>query len=181
MTAAIQAPASNPVLLASPEEMRTRIRRHTRPKGRQVDPDALQDVRGCIGDAPAEGHRRDLLIEYLHKLNDRFGVLRKPHLTALASEMRLPMADVHEVASFYHHFEIVEGDVAAPRLTVRVCSSLSCELAGSAELLQAVRTGLGPDVRVIAAPCIGRCEQASEVPHQRVPTLASSSLSSGSS
>jgi NADH:ubiquinone oxidoreductase subunit F (NADH-binding)/NADH:ubiquinone oxidoreductase subunit E len=160
MTTTVQMPQPVPVALATPDDMRARIRRHTKPKGRQVDAGALQEVRGCIGDAPAEGHRRDLLIEYLHRLNDRFGLLRRPHLAALAREMRLSMAEVYEVASFYHHFEIVDGDTAAPRLTVRVCSSLSCELAGSAELLQRVRAALGPDVRVVPAPCIGRCEQA---------------------
>ena len=111
-----------------------------------------------VGDAP---HPRDLLIEHLHKLNDAYRALHDRHLVALAREMNIPMAEVYEVATFYHHFEVLKGDATAPALTVRVCSGLSCELAGGADLLARLPALLGvADVRVIAAPCVGRCEQA---------------------
>lgn len=151
------------VPLASPEQLRERIRRQARLKGRQPDEAALADVRACMGERPAGGHRRDLLIEHLHALNDRFGALREPHLVALAREMNLPMAEVYEVATFYHHFEVVPGDAQVPALTVRVCESLSCSLAGAGDLLARLPTLLGEDVRVVAAPCLGRCEQAPAV------------------
>jgi formate dehydrogenase len=128
------------------------------PKGRQVDPQALAEVRALLGD---ESRRRDLLIEHLHKINDRYGHLSARHLAALAQEMRLAMAEVYEVATFYHHFEVVkEGETAPPALTVRVCDSIACELAGARELLT---LNLGPNVRVLPAPCIGRCEAAPAV------------------
>jgi len=125
------------------------------PKGRQVNPQALEEVRALLGDEP---RRRDLLIEHLHKVNDRYGHLSAAHLAALAQEMRLAMAEVYEVATFYHHFEVVkEGEAAPPTLTVRVCDSIACELAGANELL---KMNLGPGVRVVPAPCVGRCEVA---------------------
>ena len=125
------------------------------PKGRQVNPQALEEVRALLGDAP---RRRDLLIEHLHKINDRYGHLSAAHLAALAQEMRLAMAEVYEVATFYHHFEVVkEGETPPPALTVRVCDSIACELAGANELL---KMNLGPNVRVVPAPCVGRCEVA---------------------
>jgi formate dehydrogenase len=111
-----------------------------------------------LGDAP---RRRDLMIEHLHKIQDRYGFLSAPHLVALAREMRLAPTEVYEVASFYHHFDIVkEGVEPPPPLTVRVCDSLSCELAGGRALMEALAQGLGASVRVIPAPCVGRCEQA---------------------
>src|SRR5213082_3075727 len=126
-----------------------------RPKGRTADPQALEDVRALLGDAP---RRRDLLIEHLHRINDRYGYLSAAHLAALAEEMRLALAEVYEVATFYHHFEVVkEGEAPPPALTVRVCDSIACELAGARELL---KLDLGGDVRVIPAPCVGRCEVA---------------------
>jgi len=125
------------------------------PKGRQVDPKALEEVRVLLGDAL---RRRDLLIEHLHRINDRFGHLPAAHLAALAQEMRLALAEVYEVATFYHHFEVVkEGELPPAPLTVRVCDSISCELAGAQDLL---KLNLGPGVRVIPAPCVGRCEVA---------------------
>src|ERR671934_178401 len=133
------------------------MKRKTRPipKGRAVDAKALDEVRRLLGDAP---RRRDLLIEHLHKLNDHFGHLPATHLAALAQEMRLALTEVYEVATFYHHFEVVkEGESAPPQLTVRVCDSIACELAGAQALL---KLDLGPGVRVIAAPCVGRCEVA---------------------
>ena len=128
------------------------------PKGRDVDPTALEDVRALLGERP---RRPDLLIEHLHVLQDRFGHLSAPHLVALAFEMRLTPAEVYEVATFYHHFDIVkEGDPAPPRLTVRVCESIACHLAGADGLLAELRERLEPDVRVLAAPCVGRCDRA---------------------
>ncbi|RFP87871.1 NADH-quinone oxidoreductase subunit F [Rhodobacteraceae bacterium 63075] len=132
--------------------------RHT-PKGRQVDDDALADVQALLGDAP---RRRDLLIEYLHKIQDRFGHLSAAHMRALGEEMRIAQAEIYEVASFYAHFDIVkEGETPPPALTIRVCDSLSCELAGAQELKQALEDGLDPaEVRVLRAPCMGRCDTA---------------------
>jgi len=128
------------------------------PKGRQVDPAALEEVRALLGDQP---RRRDLLIEHLHRINDRCGHLSAVHLAALAEEMRLSQTEVYEVATFYHHFDVVkEGELAPPALTVRVCDSLSCELAGAQELLRKLPAVLGREVRVVPAPCVGRCEVA---------------------
>ncbi len=129
-------------------------------KGRQATDAARAEVRALIGAAPPEGHRRDLLIEHLHALNDHYHGLFERHLVALAAEMRLSMAEVYEVASFYHHFEVLKDDVMAPRLTVRVCESLSCQMAGADALLAKLPALLGADVKVVPAPCIGRCEQA---------------------
>ena len=128
------------------------------PKGRTVDPAALAEVQALLGDAP---RRRDLLIEHLHRIQDTVGYLPAGHLVALAAEMRLPMTEVYEVATFYHHFEVVkEGEQAPPKLTVRVCDSLSCAMAGGKELLQGLPATVGSDVRVVAAPCVGRCHAA---------------------
>lgn len=129
-------------------------------KGRQASDAARAEVRALIGMSPAEGHRRDLLIEHLHVLNDFYQALFECHLVALAAEMRLPMVEVYEVASFYHHFQILKDDETAPAMTVRVCESLSCQLAGSGKLLLQLQRDLGADVQVIPAPCVGRCEQA---------------------
>ncbi len=128
------------------------------PKGRRVDPKAREEVQALLGDEP---RRRDLLIEHLHKIQDRYGCLAAPHLVALADEMKMAMAEVYEVATFYHHFDVVkEGDTAPPAITVRVCDSIACELAGSQDLLDRLPTLLGPGVRVLHAPCVGRCETA---------------------
>src|SRR5690349_5126226 len=122
------------------------------PKGRTVDPRALQEVQELLCTAP---RRRDLLIEHLHKIQDRFGCLSDRHLVALAHEMKLAMTEVYEVATFYHHFDVVkEGEPAPPAVTVRVCDSLACELAVARELLARLPALLGNDVRVIPAPCI---------------------------
>ena len=162
------------VALATPEEMRARLKRRGQLKGRQSEDAALQDVRALIGPRPEAGHRRDLLIEHLHLLNDAYRGLHLRHLVALAQEMKLSMAEVYEVASFYHHFELLrEGDSAAA-LTVRVCDGLSCEMAGAADLLARLPGVLGAEVKVVAAPCIGRCEQAPAVAvHQRAVPAAS--------
>ena len=129
------------------------------PKGRQVSPaDRARVADLCAGLA----ERADLLIEHLHRLNDAEGALRKGHLAALAERLRLSQVAVFEVASFYHHFTIVEGDAPVPRTTVRVCTSLSCEMAGAQTLLRDLQTHLAADasVRVIEAPCIGQCHRA---------------------
>jgi len=131
-------------------------------KGRQASEAALTDVRALIGVSPAQGHRRDLLIEHLHALNDQFHGLFERHIVALAAEMRLPVVEVFEVASFYHHFEILKDDETAPRITVRVCDSLSCSLAGSDNLLRQLQNDVS-DLRVVPVPCLGRCEQAPAV------------------
>jgi len=132
--------------------------RHT-PKGRQLEDQAWEEVRALLGDAP---RRRDLLIEYLHLIQDKFGHLSAAHLRALAEEMRIAQAEVYEVATFYAHFDVVkEGDVPPPALTIRVCDSLSCELAGAQQLKAALEDGMDPsEVRVLRAPCMGRCDTA---------------------
>lgn len=140
----------------------SRQRKRRQPKGRQVDAAALAEVRVALGDMP---RRRDLLIEHLHCINDRYGQLAMPHLVALASELRLSMTEVYEVATFYHHFDVVredaDGQIAPPpALTVRVCEGIACELAGAQALIDKLPALLGTEVRVIAAPCIGRCEKA---------------------
>jgi len=128
------------------------------PKGRPVDPQALEEVRALLGDAPRQ---RDLLIEHLHRIQDAYGCISAAHIVALAQEMRLAMTEVYEVATFYHHFDVVkEDDATPPPLTVRVCETLSCQMAGSDALRAELAAKLGPGVRVIGAPCIGRCEHA---------------------
>jgi formate dehydrogenase len=129
------------------------------PKGRQLDETALAEVRALLGDRP---RRRDLLIEHLHLIQDAHGALSAAHLRALAEEMRLAQAEVWEVATFYAHFDVVkEGETPPPALTIRVCDSLSCELAGAQALLAALRDGMDPAaVRVLRAPCMGRCDTA---------------------
>src|SRR6476469_307485 len=128
------------------------------PKGRTVDSQALQEVQELLREVP---RRRDLLIEHLHKIQDRFGCLADRHLVALAHEIKLAMTEVYEVATFYHHFDVVkDGEPRPPAVTVRVCDSLSCELAGGRAVFETLKQRLGSDVRVLTAPCVGRCEQA---------------------
>ena len=130
----------------------------SRPKGRQVDAQALADVRTLLGDAPRE---RSLLIEFLHRIQDARGHLPAAHLVALAQEMKLAMTEVYEVATFYHHFDVVDaGATPPPPITVRVCETLSCQMAGADALRAALLAQGDPNVRVIGAPCIGRCEHA---------------------
>jgi NADH:ubiquinone oxidoreductase subunit F (NADH-binding)/NADH:ubiquinone oxidoreductase subunit E len=139
----------------------TRQRKRQAPKGRRVDPQALAEVQQLLGEASRQA---DLLIEHLHRIQDAFGCLSAAHLAALAQEMKLAQAEVYEVATFYHHFDVVkEGEDAPAALTVRVCDGLSCEMAGARELLAKLPAILGQQVRVIAAPCVGRCEQAPAV------------------
>jgi formate dehydrogenase len=145
-------------LKVPPQPQGERGRARGTPKGRSVDPKAHEEVLALLKDAP---RRRDLLIEHLHKIQDRYGHLSAAHVAALAREMRLAPTEVYEVATFYHHFDVVkEGETPPPSLTVRVCDSLSCELAGSGELMSGLKRALGSGVRVIPAPCVGRCEQA---------------------
>src|SRR5215472_679546 len=128
------------------------------PKGRQVDPQALADIRALLGDRKRQ---RDLLIEHLHLIQDRYGHLSAAHLAALAYEMRLPLAEAYEVATFYAHFDVVkEGETAPPAVTVRVCDSLSCALKGADRLRAELESGIGPGVRVVRAPCMGACDRA---------------------
>ena len=127
------------------------------PKGRQIDPRALEEVRALLGDRP---RRRDLLIEYLHLLQDRYGHLSAPHLAALAAEMKLAQSEIYEVATFYAHFDVVKDGPPPPAITVRVCDSLSCAMAGAHELLAELPGNLGVDVRVMRAPCVGACDRA---------------------
>jgi NADH:ubiquinone oxidoreductase subunit F (NADH-binding)/NADH:ubiquinone oxidoreductase subunit E len=128
------------------------------PKGRQVDPQARDEVLALLGTSP---RRLDLLIEHLHKIQDHYGCLSASHLVALADEMKMAMAEVYEVATFYHHFDVVkEGETRPPAITVRVCDSIACELAGSRDLLKKLPALLGSGVRILPAPCVGRCETA---------------------
>ena len=139
------------------------------PKGRQIDDAALVNVRALLGDLP---RRRDLLIEFLHLIQDRYGHLSVQHLNALADELRLAQTEVYEVASFYAHFDVVKDDEAPPpALTIRVCDSLSCELAGAQKLKSALEDGLDPaEARVLRAPCMGRCDTAPvlEIGHNHI-------------
>ncbi|UZD89865.1 NAD(P)H-dependent oxidoreductase subunit E [Cognatishimia activa] len=142
--------------------------RHT-PKGRQVDDAALEEVQALI-----EGRdvSRDMLIEFLHLIQDQYGHLAARHIRALAEIMRVGQAEIYEVASFYAHFDVVrEDETPPPALTIRVCDSLSCELAGAEQLQKALEDGLNPEeVRVVRAPCMGRCDTAPvlEIGHNHI-------------
>jgi NADH:ubiquinone oxidoreductase subunit F (NADH-binding)/NADH:ubiquinone oxidoreductase subunit E len=147
-----------------------KVRRKGRsvPKGRQLEPQAQSEIRELVGTQPLQ---RDLLIEYLHLIQDRFNGISAPHLAALAAQMKLSMAEVFEVATFYAHFDVLsEGSPPLPPITVRVCDSLSCELQGGAKLLQALEEQQGSPFRVLRAPCMGRCNLApvAEVGHNHV-------------
>ncbi len=144
------------VIKITPEQLKKRKRRG--PKGHAVDLVALEDIQSLLG---TESRQRDLLIEHLHKIQDSYKHISAKHLVALAHEMNLSPAEVYEVASFYHHFDVVkDGQTPPPALTVRVCESVSCELAGANELLHALKKALGENVRVSPAPCVGRCQHA---------------------
>jgi len=139
------------------------------PKGRQLVDEALDDIRALLGDRP---RRRDLVIEYLHLIQDRYGHLSAAHLRALAEELRLSQVELYEVASFYAHFDIVkEGETPPPPLTIRVCDSLSCEMAGAQALIDALMKGADPKrMRIVRAPCMGGCDKApvAEVGHNQI-------------
>ena len=150
------------VTLASAEEMALQLRQRRQLKGRQADEVSLQEVHQLLGmESDVLKERRVLLIEHLHKLNDAYRGLHQRHLVALAKLMNMAMAEVYEVATFYHHFEVLQDGEQAPQFTVRVCDGLSCDMAGAATLLGKLQASLGADqVKVVAAPCMGRCEQA---------------------
>ena len=138
------------------------------PKGRQVDPEALRLVQALLGDQP---RAPDLLIEHLHRLQDSQGALFPDHLVALAHDMRLALAEVYEVATFYAHFDVLaDGQAPPPALTIRVCDSITCELMGAQDLIAVLKDRLGDRVRVLAAPCMGRCDCAptAELGHRHI-------------
>jgi NADH:ubiquinone oxidoreductase subunit F (NADH-binding)/NADH:ubiquinone oxidoreductase subunit E len=146
-----------------------------KPKGRPVDPQALAEVQELLGQAP---RRRDLMVEHLHKIQDRYRCISDAHVVALAREMHLAPTEVYEVATFYHHFDIVkDGESRPPAVTVRVCDSLSCELAGGRAVFETLKQRLGSDVRVLTAPCVGRCEQAPVAVVGRCPVPKATSAS----
>ncbi|MBV1926159.1 MAG: NAD(P)H-dependent oxidoreductase subunit E [Rhodobacteraceae bacterium] len=154
------------------------------PKGRQLDDTAWAEVKQLLGTRP---RRRDLLIEHLHLIQDRFGCLSAAHLVALAEEMHLSQAEVYEVATFYAHFDVVkEHDTPPPELTIRVCDSLSCEMAGAQHLMAALKDNLDPaKIRVLRAPCMGRCDTAPalEIGHNHIdfatPELVDAAIAAG--
>lgn len=127
-------------------------------KGRTVDLTALEDVRALLGN---ESRQKDLLIEHLHKIQDHYHYISAKHLVALAHEMNLSTTDAYEVATFYHHFDVVKEDQAPPPpLTIRVCESITCAMAGGHELLTTLENSCGADIRIQAVPCVGRCDTA---------------------
>ena len=127
-------------------------------KGRNIDLKALEDIRQLLGD---ESRQKDLLIEHLHKIQDNYHYISSTHLVALAHEMNISTTEVYEVATFYHHFDVVkDNETPPPPLTVRVCESVSCDLAGSGEMIQALKSSMGSNVRIQSVPCVGRCEKA---------------------
>src|SRR6267154_3967306 len=145
-----------------------RKRAKATPKGRQVDPIAAYDVEVLLGGRP---RRRDLLIEHLHLIQDKYHQISAAHLAALADEMKLSFAEVFETATFYAHFDIVkEGEKDIAPLTIRVCDSLTCAMMGAEKLLEELQDQAGPGIRVVRAPCVGRCDTApaAEVGHHFV-------------
>ena len=163
--------------MTAPDNIEVRPRRHPgagrrraapRPKGRPLDPTALAEIQTLLGN---RSRQRDLLIEHLHLIQDRYRGLSSAHLVALAEEMRIPMSEVYETATFYAHFDIIaDGEAAPPDVTVRVCDSLSCELMGAVKLLESLESHAGSQVRFVRAPCMGRCDLApvAEVGHRYV-------------
>jgi formate dehydrogenase beta subunit len=139
--------------------MKERRPRDRGPKGRALDDAALGDIRHLLGERP---RRRDLLIEFLHLVQDRYGYLSAAHLRALSEEMRLSQTEVYEVATFYDHFDVVkEGEAPPAPLTIRVCDSVSCMLAGCESVLDELAAKADPEaIRVVRAPCMGRCDTA---------------------
>src|SRR5947209_17208339 len=145
-----------------------RRRAKSTPKGRQVDPQAAEEIALLLGDRP---RRRDLLIEHLHLIQDTYHQITAAHLAALADEMKLAFAEVFETATFYAHFDVVkEGEPDIAPLTIRVCDSLTCAMMGAEQLLQELQNAAGPGIRVVRAPCVGRCDTApaAEVGHHFV-------------
>src|SRR5689334_16081783 len=145
-----------------------RKRAKATPKGRQVDPTAAHEIEQLLGDRPRQ---RDMLIEYLHLIQDRYRQISAAHLAALADEMNLSFAEVFETATFYAHFDVVkEGEKDIAPLTIRVCDSLTCAMMGAEKLLADLQDAAGPGIRVVRAPCVGRCDTApaAEVGHNFV-------------
>jgi len=145
-----------------------RKRAKSTPKGRQIDPTAAHEIELLLGDRP---RRRDLLIEHLHLIQDKYHQISAAHLAALADEMKLSFAEVFETATFYAHFDVVkEGEANIPPLTIRVCDSLTCAMLGGEELLRDLQSSAGPGIRVVRAPCVGLCDAApvAEVGHHFV-------------
>src|SRR5258708_12907677 len=153
-----------------------RKRAKSTPKGRQVDPQAADEIALLLGD---RSRRRDLLIEHLHLIQDTWKQISASHLAALADEMKLSFAEVFETATFYAHFDIVkEGEANIPPLTIRVCDSLTCAMLGGEKLLHELQTTAGPGIRVVRAPCVGLCDSAplAEVGHHYVFHATASAL-----
>src|ERR1700759_2621216 len=145
-----------------------RKRAKSTPKGRQIDPQAAEEIALLLGSRP---RRRDLLIEYLHLIQDKYHQISAAHLAGLADAMKLSFAEVFETATFYAHFDVVkEGQPDIPPLTIRVCDSLTCAMLGGEKLLQQLQDGAGPGIRVVRAPCVGFCDSApvAEVGHRYV-------------
>src|SRR5690349_4807608 len=145
-----------------------RKRAKATPKGRQVDPTAAHEIEVLLGNRP---RRRDLLIEHLHLIQDKYRQISAAHLAALADEMKLSFAEVFETATFYAHFDVVkEGEPNIPPLTIRVCDSLTCAMMGGEQLLHDLQHTAGPAIRVVRAPCVGFCDSApvAEVGHRYV-------------
>ena len=145
-----------------------RKRAKATPKGRQVDPTAAEEIELLLGDRP---RRRDLLIEHLHLIQDKYHQISAAHLAALADAMKLSFAEVFETATFYAHFDVVkEGEPDIAPLTIRVCDSLTCAMLGGEKLLQDLQSKAGPTMRVVRAPCVGFCDNApvAEVGHRYV-------------
>src|SRR5882757_3953188 len=145
-----------------------RKRAKSTPKGRQIDPTAAHEIELLLSDRP---RRRDLLIEHLHLIQDKYHQISAAHLAALADEMKLSFAEVFETATFYAHFDIVkEGEKDIALLTIRVCDSLTCAMMGAEQLLEDLQRAAGPGIRVVRAPCVGRCDTApaAEVGHNFV-------------
>src|SRR5258707_1625402 len=145
-----------------------RKRAKSTPKGRQIDPQAAEEIALLLGD---RARRRDLLIEHLHLIQDKYHHSSAAHLAALADEMKLALAEVFETATFYAHFDVVkEGEPEIPPLTIRVCDSLTCAMLGAEKLLNELQSTAGPGIRVVRAPCVGRCDTApaAEVGHHFV-------------
>src|SRR5450631_2279746 len=153
-----------------------RRRAKSTPKGRQVDPQAAEEIAVLLGDRP---RRRDLLIEHLHLIQDQYKQVSAAHLAALADEMKLAFAEVFETATFYAHFDIVkEGEPDIAPLTIRVCDSLTCAMLGAEQLLQDLQSSAGPGIRVVRSPCVGRCDTApaAEVGHHFVDHATTASV-----
>ncbi|MDB5633091.1 MAG: NADH-quinone oxidoreductase subunit [Tardiphaga sp.] len=153
-----------------------RRRAKSTPKGRQINPQAAHEIEQLLGQ---RSRRRDLLIEHLHLIQDAYGQISAAHLAALADEMKLAFAEVFETATFYAHFDVVkEGEPNIPALTIRVCDSLTCAMLGAEALLRELQSSTGPGVRVVRAPCIGRCDTApaAEVGHHFVDHATTASV-----